>query len=144
MPGVTVLGALGLYYLLQTHLVSNLWRLTDDYTLALRLFQLSAFINVAVLCGIVFIAIPPKDILARMLWAVAFILETYTILEYAACKILGDTYETANLQAIWGEEVAKSSCDRVLGPFGSFAEIALATLLMGWIAWRYLKTRNRT
>ena len=143
LPGVSLLAALGAYYLVQTHLISNLWRLTDDYTLALRLYQFSAFVNVAVLCGIVFLALSPRDILARVLWAIAFVLETYSILEYTACKILGDTYDKADLDAIWGVSVPKSSCDRVVGPLGSWAEIGVAALIVGWITWRYLKTRTR-
>lgn len=119
--------------------LSNLWRLTDDYGLAMRLHAHGLIWDrwLAWLIILAVLYLPKRDLLAKLIAAVLVVGQGWAILEHASCKLLDDPFSDEYLAAgHWGVDVAKSACARVYGDWFPRIEPLITGSLIAWILWR--------
>ena len=109
--------------------LANLWQLASltvapelAYGFALRLYTVGMMLGLLMYCGIVFAALtllrlPPPDLQAKLVWLILLMAEVFQVLEYVQCKMLTDPFGEGDLvlSQIWGVEVSRYACGRVLG-----------------------------
>ncbi len=110
-------------------LLANLWQVAywsvDQslaYGFALRLYTVGMMLALLMYCGIVFAALtikslPTADLQAKLVWLILLLAEAFQVLEYVQCKMLVDPFGEGDLvlSQIWGLEVSRYACGRVLG-----------------------------
>lgn len=104
------------------------------YGFALRLYQASALLLVAVYSAIIFFALK-GDLQARLIWLVLAIAEGFAFLEYAECKLLVDPFGSKDLHLtqVWGIDVSRYACGRVFGSVTPYAAPIITSLYLIWI-----------
>lgn len=72
---------------------------------------------------------------AAIFWILA-VAETFSVLQYVLCKMVGDGYTMemlSRLKEIHGES---SACDRFAGPGMTWGPPVVTTLALAWVCWR--------
>lgn len=147
-PSAAALTAVVLYVV--SFLLANMWQLAPNRDLAVKLYQLGAFIMLALLvAAMTYMVFKPKvlqegDLLAKLTWVILLIAEIGQVVEYFECKILLDPYSTEELRALWGVEVSKYACGRAWGPMGPFVFPLITTAFLAWILFAAYRGRRTT
>ena len=108
------------------------------YGFALRLYQASTLLLVALYAGILFYALMSgvrADFQAKLVWLVLFVAEAFAVLEYAECKMLVDPFGSGDLllAQAWGIDVSRYACGRVFGSVTPYAAPIITSLYLIWI-----------
>lgn len=110
------------------------------YGFALRIFTASGLLLVAVYAMLVFFALR-ADLQARAVWLVVAVGECFAFVEYAQCKMLIDPFGSNDLHLaqVWGVEVSRYACGRVLGLWAPY----MPPLIVGlWLVWVNMRRRK--
>ena len=110
------------------------------YGFALRLYQASTLLLVAIYSGIIVLTLK-ADLQARLVWLVLAIAETFAVLEYVQCKMLIDPFGSNDfhLTQVWGIEVSRYACGRTLGLLSPYLAPVITSLYLLWIKVRKRK-----
>ena len=104
------------------------------YGFALRLYQASTLLLVAIYSGTIFFALN-GDLQARLIWLVLAIAESFAFLEYIECKLLVDPFGSKDLHLtqVWGLEVSRYACGRLFAFWTPYAVPVIPSLYLIWI-----------
>ncbi len=111
------------------------------YGFALRIYQASTLLLVAVYAWIVFAAVW-RNLQDRLVWLVLAIAESFAVLEYVQCKMLIDPFGSADLHiaTIWGVEVSNYACGRMFGAMSPHVVPVITSLYLVWVIMRRRRT----
>ncbi len=104
------------------------------YGFALRIYQASTLLLVALYAWIIFIALW-RNLQDRLVWLVLAIAETFAVLEYVQCKMLIDPFgsQDLHLTQIWGLEVSNYACGRAFGAASPHVVPIITSLYLVWV-----------
>ncbi|MDJ0513093.1 MAG: hypothetical protein QNJ62_06585 [Methyloceanibacter sp.] len=160
---------LGLVCYFLSAFLDNFWYHAEDfmwlapegwsvYDMQLRMYTAANQIMRAIYCILVATVVsaftqlvPVKSytyggvVLAACIWWVLAIAETFAVVQYILCKIVGDRQSIEMLRLLYDVQGTTSACDRFAGNLMEWGPLTISTIAILWILWRaYQVWRNQT
>ena len=141
------------------HAEDFMWLAPDGwavYDMELRMYTAANQIMRAIYCILVAVVVsafmqlvPIKSftyggiLLAACIWWVLAIEETFAVLQYIMCKVIGDRQSTEALRLLYDFQGTSSACDRFAGPVMEWGPSTIGAFVIFWILWRAYQVWKR-